>query len=139
MLNAYFQTIPADKITFTNNNVAFNDFQILDSGGNKATINGTVGTQDPEQRTPSLTCTWMPGTRRALNSTAKDNKVFYGNLLFTSNLNVKGTPSAPDVDGSIAILKGTDTNSVVMPESDPGIVSSAGIIKFIDVQKTRQV
>ncbi len=129
MLNAYFK-LPADKITFTHTGVSFNNLQILDSTGNKATVNGTVGTQDLKNLQLDLQLNAKNWS--ALHSTAKDNKTFYGDLLFTSNLNVKGTPSSPNVDGSINILKGTNM-TVVMPESDPGIVSSEGIVEFIDV------
>jgi translocation and assembly module TamB len=130
MLNAYFK-LPADKITFSSSGITFNNFEILDSTGNKATVNGTVGTQD--LKNPKLDLKLDAQNWHALHSTAKDNKVFYGDLFFTSKLNVQGTPSSPNVDGSIGILKGTNM-TVVLPESDPGIVSSAGIVEFIDVR-----
>ncbi len=129
-LNAYFK-LPAEKITFTTSGIAFNDFKVLDSLGNKATVNGTVGTQDLKNL--QLNLQLNAKNWRALHSTAKDNKVFYGDLLLTTNLNVKGTPSSPQLDGSLAILKGTNM-TVVMPESDPGLVSSDGIVEFVDVK-----
>jgi len=127
-LNAYFK-LPAEKITFTSSGISFNNFNVLDSTGNKATVSGTVGTQDLKNL--QLNLQLNAKNWRALHSTSQDNKIFYGDLLLTTNLNVKGTPSSPQLDGSLSILKGTNM-TVVMPESDPGLVSSEGIVEFVD-------
>ncbi len=128
MLNAYFK-MPADKITFTNSGLTFNDFEILDSASNKAILNGQINTTDLSNIGMDLqiqTKDW-----RAIHSTVTDNKNFYGDLLVSTDLNVKGTPSSPNVDGTLNILKGTKL-TVVMPEEDPQIQSNQGIVRFFD-------
>jgi hypothetical protein len=134
MLNAYFK-MPAEKIVFNGNNIAFNNFNILDSAGQKATISGTVNTEDLSNMAFDLN--FRSKQWRALHSTPKDNKNFYGDLLLTTNLKVSGTPSVPNVDGDIKFLKGTDV-TVVMPEKDPQLESSLGIVHFIDMSDTNR-
>lgn len=132
MLNAYFK-MPSEKITFTKDGLRFENFRIYDSSGNNATITGSVATNDLPNMTMDLHVTaknW-----RALHSTSGDNKTYYGDLLLSTNLNIKGSPSAPDVDGSLNILKGTKA-TYVMPETAPQIESHEGIVKFFSMKDT---
>ncbi|HXS35538.1 MAG TPA: translocation/assembly module TamB domain-containing protein, partial [Flavipsychrobacter sp.] len=128
MLNAYFK-MPADKIIFTNSGLQLDNFEILDSAGNKAVLNGQVNTTDLSNI--GLDLNIRAKDWRAIHSTVTDNKTFYGDLLLSTNLNVKGTPSSPNVDGTLDILKGTKL-TVVMPEQNPEIQSHKGIVKFYD-------
>ncbi len=68
---------------------------------------------------------------RAINSTKRDNKLFYGQLYFNTNLNIKGTEAAPVVDGRLVINEGTKF-TVVLPQQEPGIVDREGIVEFVD-------
>ena len=131
-LNATFK-MPAEKIEFTNNNISFNNFTLHDSADNKAVLGGSINTG--ELTNPQLDLTVNAKNWRALHSTAKDNKEFYGDLLLTTNLVVKGTPSAPKIDGSLNILKGTNF-TIVTPESNPEIESSQGIVVFVNMKDT---
>src|SRR5690606_38140382 len=113
------------KITFFGCSIDFNSFTILDSAKNKATIDGGIATKD--FRNMKLDLKVNARNWQALNSTAKDNELFYGKLFLTTNLNIKGTPSAPNVDGSINILKETEL-TVINPDRDPSVVSNEGIV-----------
>ena len=131
-LNAVFK-MPAEKITFSNNLISFNNFSISDSGSNKAVINGTLNTEDMTAIQMNLNV--KADKWRALHSTAKDNKDFYGDLLLTTHLDIKGTASAPSIDGDLNILKGTNF-TVVTPESTPQVESSKGIVMFLNMKDT---
>ena len=131
-LNAVFK-MPAEKIEFSNNTVSFNNFTISDSGSNKAVINGTLNTDDMTAIQMNLNV--KADKWRALHSTVKDNKDFYGDLLLTTHLDIKGTPSAPSIDGDLNILKGTNF-TVVTPESTPQVESSKGIVVFKNMKDT---
>lgn len=134
MLNAYYR-MPSEKIQFGNQNVTFDNFSILDSAGHKAVLSGNINIADLSNMGLDMkvnTKNW-----RAVHSTQTDNKNFYGDLTLTTNLDIKGTVAAPDVDGSIKILKGTDF-TVVMPESTPQIESSEGIVQFVDMNDTNR-
>lgn len=131
-LNATFK-MPAEKIEFTGNGLSFNNFTIYDTANNKAVFNGTVDMKvisDPQLDMNINAKNW-----RALHSTAKDNKVFYGDLLLTTNINLKGSAVAPTVDGDIKILKGTDV-TVITPESKPQLQETRGIVVFVNMKDT---
>ena len=53
---------------------------------------------------------------QAINSTNKDNKLFYGKMVFSTNLTVKGTPAHPIIDGNLIINNKTDF-TVVLPQT----------------------
>ncbi|MEO8568675.1 MAG: translocation/assembly module TamB domain-containing protein, partial [Ginsengibacter sp.] len=72
---------------------------------------------------------------QAINSTKNDNKLFYGKMVFSTNLTIKGTPIQPIVTGSLAVNENTDF-SVVLPQSEPGVVKREGIVRFVDYSAT---
>jgi autotransporter translocation and assembly factor TamB len=131
-VNAAFN-MPAEKLDFNNSDLTFNNFTIHDSADNKAVISGDINMADLSAMQMNMGIdakNW-----RALHSTPKDNDMFYGDLLLTTNLTIKGTPSAPQVDGDLHILKGTNV-TVVTPESNPQVESSVGIVKFVNMKDT---
>jgi translocation and assembly module TamB len=128
MLNSYF-LMPSETITFSGSSLDFKEFKIKDSAGNQAVIDGQIITKD--FRNMRLDLGVNARNWRALHSTAKDNDLFYGDLFLTTKLNIRGTPSKPDIDGSLNILKGTEV-TVVSPEKTPSLVESEGIVKFVN-------
>jgi translocation and assembly module TamB len=102
---------------------------LLDSAGNVARLDGNINAKDFANMELDLRVNarnWQ-----ALNSTKKDNDLFYGKLFLNTNMRMRGTTAKPDIEGSLNILPGTDF-TVVSPENNPQIVSSEGIVKFID-------
>ncbi|MFI5195603.1 MAG: translocation/assembly module TamB domain-containing protein [Chitinophagales bacterium] len=131
-LNATFK-MPSEKIGFTGDGISFNNFAIYDSAGNKAVFNGNINIADLSDI--QLNLTLKAEKWRALHSTVKDNKVFYGDLLLTTNLGIKGTVSSPSIDGDLKILKGTNM-TIVNPESTPEIESHEGVVLFVNMKDT---
>ena len=128
MLNSYF-SVDQEKIIVNENGLKFDRFEIKDSEQNALILNGTALTSnfvnykfDMQLRANNF---------RAINSTKRDNKLFYGQLYFNTNLNIKGTEAAPVVDGRLVINEGTKF-TVVLPQRDPGIVDREGIVEFVD-------
>lgn len=128
-LNNTFR-IDNEKIEINETGIRFNRFSLLDSTGNRLTLNGTAATTN--FRNYKLDFTIRANDFRALNSTKKDNKLFYGQLFFNTNLRVKGTEAAPVVDGSITINEKTKM-TVVLPQDEPGVADREGVIEFIDM------
>ncbi len=128
-LNSYF-TIDNEKIQFTDQGLEFDRFQVKDSAGNNLTLNGTVATANYMNYKFDL------GVRannfKALNSTKKDNKLFYGQFYFNTNLKIKGTEAAPVIDGTLTINEKTKM-TIVLPQPEPGVVDREGVIEFIDM------
>ncbi len=131
-LNAVFK-LPAEEVSFEQGQIKFKDFTIQDDNKNKANVNGAVDISDLANMNIDLRLNaknWQ-----ALHSTEKENKTFYGDLLLTADIHVKGALMAPRVDGELKILKGTNV-TVVNPESNPEIESRKGIVVFRDMRDT---
>jgi len=131
-LNAEFK-MTSEKIEFTTSGLSFSNFTIHDSADNKAVFNGSINTTDFSSI--GLNMKVAAKNWRALNSTSKDNKTFYGKLLLTADLDIKGTATAPTVEGSMKILKGTNV-TFVNPETAPELQASKGIVEFVNMKDT---
>jgi len=94
-LNSYF-TMPNESITFNNDGVRFNDFTMIDSLGNKAVVTGTVYTKNFTDLDFGIDIT--ANNFRVVNSTAENNKLYYGKLFVDANIKVRGDINTPVVD-----------------------------------------
>lgn len=126
-LNSYF-AIDQEKISFSQEGIAFNDFTIVDSAGNKATIDGIARSSDFRHFNFDITA--RARDFHALNTTKRQNKLYHGQLYFSTNLRVRGTETAPLIDGNLTINDKTRL-TVVIPQRDPGIEEREGIVKFV--------
>lgn len=127
-LNSYFKDID-DNITFTDTGIRFDNFSIEDEKNNELTINGNIATTDYKEFGFDLKV--KAENFRAVNSKAKDNDFYYGDLFLDTNLNVKGTLDSPVVDGKLKINEDTKF-TVVLPQQDPSIADREGVVEFID-------
>lgn len=128
MLNNIFR-IDQEKIAVTSEGIRFNHFQVKDSSGNDLSIDGLAATNNFTNYNFDLDI--KADNFRALNSTKKDNNLFYGQLYFDTRLKVKGTEAAPSVEGRLGINDKTKM-TIVLPQNDPGIVDREGIVAFVD-------
>ncbi|MDQ6812125.1 MAG: translocation/assembly module TamB, partial [Bacteroidota bacterium] len=129
MLGSYFK-IDGETIKVNNQGIAFNSFTIKDSADNALVIDGLAGTTNFVNYKFNLTV--KARDFRAINTTKKQNSLYYGKLYFSTNLNIKGTESAPIVDGMFRVNPETDL-SIVIPQSEPGVVARKGVIEFVDM------
>ena len=129
--NSYF-TIADEKVSFTGDGIHFDTFTLIDSIGNKAIVDGSLYTVN--YRDYSLGLTLNSKNFNALNSTKRDNKLFYGKLFFDSDLKIGGNFDSPVVEGNVHINKGTDI-TFVLPQSDPGIVEREGVVEFVNMKE----
>jgi len=127
-LNSYFKGMN-DNITFTNTGINFRNFEIQDEKNNELTINGDIKTTNYREFGFGLNV--KAENFRAVNSKAKDNDFYYGDLYIDTNLNIKGTMDSPVVDGNLKINEDTQF-TVVLPQQDPSIADREGIVEFID-------
>lgn len=128
MLNALF-LFDKQKLNFNNDGLKFNRFEVADSIGNKATLNGTVKTKNYTDFAMDLTLSAR--NFQVVNSTAKDNDLFYGKLFLTSDLKIKGTATSPKVDGTVKVNENTNF-TIIYTEENPGLADREGIVEFID-------
>ncbi|MEO8254353.1 MAG: translocation/assembly module TamB domain-containing protein, partial [Flavobacterium sp.] len=134
-LNSKFK-LSNDAITFNSNKISFNNFKLQDENDNPLTINGTINSQDFTNLGFDLNV--KAKNFRAVNSEAKDNKLFYGELYLDNNLGIKGTLNNPVIDGSIKINEDTKF-TIVLPQSDPSIADREGIVEFIDQDQPKLI
>ncbi|WP_029275791.1 translocation/assembly module TamB domain-containing protein [Pedobacter borealis] len=127
-VNSYFR-MPNEKISFTDEGISFNNFTLLDSLNQKATVNGKVYTTDFKNYRFGLDI--RTNNFRAINSTAADNDMIYGTVFLTSNIKVRGDLNQPDVNMNVNVNKGTKF-FFALPSSDPAIIDQEGIVQFID-------
>lgn len=127
-LNSYFSGMD-ETIVVNNEGIILNHFTIEDEKANVLDVDGTIATTDFADYRFDLTVD--ADNFRAMNSTAKDNDLFYGDLFLDTHLNVTGDMVSPVIDGNIRINEETKF-SVVLPQQDPGIADREGIVEFID-------
>jgi hypothetical protein len=127
-LNSYFQLLN-DKISFTQEGINFNRFSLSDSANNKLIVNGAIYTTNYQDYRFNIDVN--ANNFRAVNSTAKDNELYYGDLFINTRLRIRGDLNKPEVEGTLKINKDTRF-TIVLPQSDPGIADREGIVEFID-------
>ncbi len=130
MLNSYY-TIADEKVSFTSEGISFNTFTLVDSAGNKAVIDGSVFTTNYTDYRFGLD--FATTDFKVLNSTKKENNLFWGTVFINSDMRIRGDMKSPVVEGNVKINKGTYF-SVVIPQSDPGIVDREGVVTFVDMR-----
>lgn len=118
-----------DAIVFNTNTILFQDFKLQDENDNPLTINGTVNSQD--YTNVGFDLNLVANNFRAVNSKAKDNRLFYGELYLDNNLEIKGTLNNPVINGNVKLNEDTKF-TIVLPQSDPSIADREGIVEFVD-------
>lgn len=129
MLGSQFK-IDNEAIKVNNQGIRFDTFTITDSANNSLVIDGAANTTNFINYNFDMTV--RARNFRALNSTKKDNALYYGKLYFNSNLRIKGTEAAPVVDGNLRINEDTKL-TIVLPQPEPGVVDRQGVIDFVDM------
>ncbi|WP_165870345.1 translocation/assembly module TamB domain-containing protein [Albibacterium bauzanense] len=130
MLNADF-IIDNDAITFNDDGMQFSNFSISDRVGNHATLDGRVRTKTYTDFTFDLDLN--ADNFQVLNSTNKNNDLFYGKLFLDSDLRITGTMESPQVNGSLQVNDNTQM-TVVVPDDNPGLMEREGIVEFVNKQ-----
>ncbi|GEP51714.1 DUF490 domain-containing protein [Flavobacterium noncentrifugens] len=127
-LNSAFKLLN-DKIVFNQQGIYFEKFSLSDENNNQLVILGKINTTNYQDFGFDLKIN--ADNFRAINSTEKDNDVYYGELYLDSKLTVKGDMNKPEIGGNIKINEDTKL-TVVLPQSDPSIADREGIVEFID-------
>ena len=122
-------SINNEKLNVTENGFVFDNFTIRDSASKEMNLNGNITTSNFINYGFNLDVD--ANNFRALNTTNKDNKIYYGQLYLTSNMHVGGTEIKPIVDGAVTVNKGTNF-TIVIPQTEPGVVEREGVVVFTD-------
>jgi autotransporter translocation and assembly factor TamB len=120
----------SQPIEFDEKGIAFNDFTVLDSAGNKAVANGYLLTQNYTSYAFDL----RVKTNKFMAVRSKrtqENTLYYGRLLVDSDTRLTGPLSLIKIDTRATVAKGSDL-TVENPAADPSVVAREGIVEFVD-------
>jgi hypothetical protein len=121
--------LPSDDIVFNNDGLNFHDFLLLDSAGNKATINGNIYTNDYKDYRFGLTLGTV--NFRLINAPKEPNRLFYGKLNLDAKINLTGDLGSAKANANIRVNKQTNL-TVILPSDDPELQSREGVVVFVD-------
>jgi hypothetical protein len=126
-LNEYV-TLEDETLTLKPGGVYFNSFEMKDSQGNKASVNGVVLL--PSFTEPSFDLKITTNDFVVLNTTEINNKLYYGRIYLDSKINIKGTPDLPVITADLKIEKGSHFSFAVL-ESQVSTDRGEGVVVFV--------
>ncbi len=118
-----------ETIQFKNDGIYFKTFTVLDSKQNAAILDGSVQMKQFSDFSFDL----QANTKDFLlfNTTAKDNKEFFGRMVIDSKLNVSGPLTLPVVNGKVKMKKGSNFTFSV-PEDRLSTDKGEDVVEFED-------
>ena len=126
-------TLSNDLISFDNEGINFNNFVLLDSAGNKATLDGNIFTSDYKNYRFDLSLNAQ--NFRLVNAPKEPNRLFYGKLNLNANLDMKGDLNLPKVNAQLRINKNTNFY-ITLPSDDPEVVDREGVVVFTSQERS---
>ena len=123
-----------DRVDVKNSVISINDLVLLDADGNKATANGTVDLNNLDN--PNIQVDLVATTFMALNTTSKDNSLYYGKAYATGDFSFKGPTNNMFIDIDAKTEKGTVFN---LPLNSSETVSDKDFITFVSKDTTQIV
>jgi hypothetical protein len=121
--------IPEETVVFDQQGLALDGFEVLDARDNRFNLDGRVNTAVGSE--PELDLRLRTDRFQLVNSTAKENPMFYGKLYSGIDLQIAGTPTVPRVKGEVSVLDSTAL-SVVLPGSKVEMIDHQGIVQFTE-------
>src|SRR5690606_24821234 len=118
-----------ENIDYSNSVLTLNKFEIFDSKKNSAVINGSLAGLD--QGGWDLRLSLDAKNFQLLNTTAKDNDLFYGNVRINTAATIRGTSILPLVKMNVSHVERSQV-TYVDPQSEKGILDQKGDVALID-------
>lgn len=127
-LNTLFH-LKNEKIEMAKAQISFNNFTIADEQGNIFTTDGSVDIG--ELTNPGFDLTFEAKDFQLLNSTAKDNELYFGKMVFDASAKLEGDLIMPDLDLNLTIKDETELTYIVQ-ESQASIEEREGVVVFVN-------
>ncbi|MFN2261852.1 MAG: translocation/assembly module TamB domain-containing protein [Psychroflexus sp.] len=118
-----------EKIDFSNDKMILNGFDIEDEKGNTITANGSATFE--EITNPTFDLSFEAQNFQLLNSTAEDNDLYFGKLVFDVSALLTGDLDLPKLDVDLTIKDESDITYIV-PTSQASIEERDGIVVFVN-------
>ena len=128
--------IKHETIQINNDGISFNSFTILDKDNNSAKIDGTINMKAFQNF--GLALRMKSNDFLLLNTTAQDNKTFYGKIILDSKISIDGPLSLPVINGSVKLKKGSNITIAVPTDS---LTNDRGkdVVVFENSKKTNPI
>ena len=123
-----------DQVVVDNSVIRLNDLKLLDVDNNQAIANGSVDLNNIN--TPTLDVTVNAKNFMALNTTEKDNGIYFGKAYGTGTFKFKGPTNKMFIDIDAKTEKGTVFN---LPLNNSETVSNKDFITFVSKDTTKTV
>lgn len=120
-----------DQVTVKNSAIELHDMTILDKNNHQAIANGRVDMGNPLD--PNIDVHIKAQQFMVLNTTAKDNALYYGTAIGSGDFTFKGPTSNMAIDIKAATEEGTIFN---IPLNASGTVSDNDFITFVSKDST---
>ncbi len=124
-----YLTVHSGKISFASGKMFANDLVIYDSLNNKALLNGYAGIKD--LRNISFDAQLKTSNFLALNTSRKNNPLYFGRVFLDSDVRIKGDAHSPKLDVKARLNRGSFI-TYVKPEAEIGKNENQGIVEFAD-------
>ncbi|WP_316735855.1 translocation/assembly module TamB domain-containing protein [Pedobacter aquatilis] len=124
----------SDKVNVENSVITLDDFKLADLEGHEAKANGSVDLNNIDD--PTLDITVNAEDFMALNTTSKDNSVYFGKAYGTGVFKFNGPTSKMKIDIKAKTEKGTVFN---LPLNSSETVSDKDFINFISRDSAKVV
>lgn len=122
----------SDKIELTNNRIFLKGLKVYDPKNNIATIDGVVDLNKLSD--PDIDITAEAKNFLVLNTTIKDNDIYYGTAYASGNFKFKGLTSAMNIN----IRAKSEENTVInIPFNNASTISDTDFIYFIEKDSTK--
>lgn len=130
-------SLAGQKIQFNGQNINFNNFTVTDSLGQPLKINGNVDIA----KLPDVGYDLTIGAKNfnVLNSTQKQNELFFGKANIDANLTVKGQGAKSVIDGNVKVDPGSNITVVMPNDATEAGDATKGVIEFVDMSDVTQV
>jgi hypothetical protein len=116
------------KIDFNRSTIVVNPFQLNDINGKQAKVEGTISHRSFSNFVYDLKMGDMNGFQ-LLNTTAKDNSLFYGKAFATGRMSLSGPQGDLVLDANLKSAKGT---VFCIPLNESGDEDGDGLLNFVD-------
>ncbi len=128
LLNSVF-SLRNERIRFMQDGIYFNEFTLTDQNQKKAILNGNIKTKTWLDYAFNLD--FVAEDFRVVNSSRRDNKLFYGTLFLDTKIQFRGTTDRPVISAGFKANRMTDL-TMVLPQSDPEVAEREGVVEFFD-------
>ena len=117
----------ADRITFTNTTIAFRNIRLRDVLGNTGTVDGVVSHRGFKNMSLDIAASFRK--MQVLNTTRKDNELYFGTAYATGTARVTG----PTDDLNVTVRASSEAGTrISLPLDNAARAQKAGYIKFVN-------